>query len=244
MRELWQEDWTLGALDVSPARRLRFSALLAKVQLASIAHATALGAGREKTLDRGLLWAVSRVRARFARVPRYDERVRLVTWPGETMHALFPRYFELLDGEGRQLVLGSSLWLLMDGRTRRMAFPEEWGVEVPGLVRGDEPELPPALLPVRGPESGRTVLYSDTDLNGHMNNSRYADWADDLLGGERLAGLELRLAQINYQREAREGTALLLRSSFSGGVLRAEGLEETQRVFSVFEEFEETGGGA
>jgi len=238
---IWEEKWTLGALDVDPARRLRLSALLGKLQTVSIAHTTALGMGREKTLDRGLLWAVSRVRLVFARVPVYDEDLCLTTWAGETMHALFPRYYELRDAAGHAVAQGSSLWLLMDENTRRMAFPEEHGILIPGFCRGGEPALPPALPAVRGGETDRTVLYSETDLNGHMNNSRYADWADDLLGGEFLKNRELRLAQINYQREAREGRTLRLRSCLEGSSFRAEGLEETQRVFSVLEEFSETG---
>ena len=76
--------------------------------------------GREKTLDRGLLWAVSRVRLVFARVPVYDEDLCLTTWAGETMHALFPRYYELRDAAGHAVAQGSSLWLLMDENTRRM----------------------------------------------------------------------------------------------------------------------------
>ena len=69
-------------------------------------------------------------------------------------------------------MLGCALWLLMDERTRTMAFPDEHGVCVPGLTRGCEPPLPPALLPFAGEQTERTVLYSDTDLNGHMKSQK------------------------------------------------------------------------
>ena len=49
-----------------------------------------------------------------------------------------------------------------------MAFPEEHGILIPGFCCGGEPALPPALPAVRGGETDRTVLYSETDLNGHM----------------------------------------------------------------------------
>lgn len=233
----WEEPWQLGALDVGPARRLRLSALLGRLEQASIAHTTALGMGREKTLDRGLLWALSRIRLEFARQPVYGERLTLATWPGETLHALFPRYYELRGESGERVMLGCALWLLMDERTRTMAFPDEHGVCVPGLTRGCEPPLPPALLPFAGEQTERTVLYSDTDLNGHMNNARYADWADDLLGGAYLGAHTLRLAQLNYQREALEGRTLLLKSRLQDGALRAAGRLDAARAFDLLEEF-------
>jgi len=236
---VWEENWTPGALDVDAGRRLRLSALLGRLEAVSIAHATALGVGREKTLDRGLLWAVSRVRAEFSRVPRYDEPLVLSTWPGETMHTLFPRYYELRDGRGERLARASSLWLLMDARTRKMAFPGEWGIEVPGCARGDEPELPGPVAPFEGQSSLRTVLCSETDLNGHMNNGRYADWADDLAGGAYLLARTLRLAEINYQRELAEGAEVTLRCLLSPDRLLVSGYEGNVRAFALRETFSE-----
>ena len=53
--------------------------------------------------------------------------------------------------------------------------------------------------------------YSDTDINGHVNNTRYADFVCDAL---RLEGLPrsrfLSELQIGYTAESRAGDVLTL----------------------------------
>ena len=84
--------------DTDANRALRLSRLFTLLQEASIAHTTLLGMGREHTLDRGLLWIVTLQRAQISRLPVYDERIVLKSWPGKTMHLLFPRYYRIEDG--------------------------------------------------------------------------------------------------------------------------------------------------
>ena len=94
--------------DVDQYRRLRPSVLFGMLQEAAIAHTEALGMGREKTLDRGLLWIVALQQVSIRRMPVYDETVTLYSWPGKTMHLFFPRYFRMTDAAGEVLLEGSA----------------------------------------------------------------------------------------------------------------------------------------
>ena len=53
-------------------RRLRISTMFEWFQEGSITHTEELGCGREKTLDKGLLWVVTLQRAEIGRLPLYD----------------------------------------------------------------------------------------------------------------------------------------------------------------------------
>ena len=88
---VYRKQLRLRNRDVNLYRRLRTSTMFEWMQEASIRHTEELGMGREMTLDRGLLWVVTLQRAEIARMPEYDECVTLESWPGETMHLLFPR---------------------------------------------------------------------------------------------------------------------------------------------------------
>ncbi len=198
----------LGNGDVDLHMRLRTSALFGLLQEASIRHTEALGAGRAVTLDRGLLWAVTLQRCEIARMPTYDEKVTVETWPGETMHVLFPRYYVLRDERGEPLLRASALWVLMDQKTRKLVFPERAGVRVEGTVTGEElslPTPPPALE--THPVGRFRVPYSYVDLNGHMNNARYFDLAEDRLPAPA-EGRPLREVLSQYAGEARLGEEL------------------------------------
>lgn len=206
--------------DTDAYRRLRLSRLFAFLQEAAIAHTEALGAGRERTLDRGYLWVVTVQQAKIARLPEYDETVTLESLPGEIMHTLFPRYYRLLSENGEELCSAAALWALMDQKTRGMAFPEKAEVFVPGAEAPWQTFMPaPPRLPENGAESTFTVPYSYVDLNGHMNNTRYLDLAEDLMDpalrrrqvkevrteftGEATCGETLRLFLSQQNREAR-----------------------------------------
>ena len=205
---VYERRFRLKSSDVDKDRRLRTSVLFSMLQEAAITHTEELGMGREKTLDRGLLWIVTLQRAEIERMPGYDEDVVLRSWPGRTMHLLFPRYFSLETEGGEPLLKASSIWSLIDAKTRAIVFPEKHGIEIEGVATGAEIALPSAPRPVGAngladgtapqpvgangladgtapqlstAERSFTVPYSFVDLNGHMNNTRYFDLAEDMI---------------------------------------------------------------
>ena len=207
---VYREKILLRSKDVDMYRRLRLSRLFELLQEASIRHTEQLGMGREKTLDKGLLWVVTMQRCEIARMPEYDERITLSSWPGPMMHVFFPRYYRVADEKDQTLIAASAMWMLVDEKARKMVFPDEWGVEIGGVTTGQEIRLPGGIakLPVTA-ERDFTVPYSYVDLNGHMNNTRYFDLAEDCLG-EAAAGKRLTEISVEYQNEARLGETLRL----------------------------------
>ena len=172
---------------VTCCRRLRLSVLLEFFQEASIAHTEALGMGREKTLDRGLLWIITKQHVGIRRMPEYDEEITIRSWPGEMMHVLFPRFYEVVSG-GDVIITGSALWMLIDAESRGFIFPDEHGIEIGEMNTGHALPLP-ATIRERLPEAGdprvrtvpRTASFSMLDINGHINNCGYFDLTDDLI---------------------------------------------------------------
>ena len=224
---VYREELRLRSRDVDMFRRLRTSELMRWLQEASIRHTEQLGMGRDKTLDKGILWMLTMQSVEIRRLPVYDEEVVLKSWPGPTMHVLFPRYCSLETAGGEPLLRSSALWTLVDGKTRKMVFPESCGVQLPGVVTGEEIALPrPLAKPAAGESRQFTVPFSYIDINGHMNNSRYYDLAEDLLGQAAL-GRPLTATQVDFVSEARCGEELTVSWSEDGGVYTLVG--ETDR---------------
>ena len=207
---VYREEILLRSKDVDMFRRLRTSELFRLLQEASIRHTEQLGMGRDKTLDRGVLWVLLMQRAEIARMPEYDEKIVLKSWPGKTMHLLFPRYYSLETASGEPLLKASALWSLVDAKTRKVVFPEKYGVVIEGVVTGEEIAMPGSVAKSDCTcEREVTVPYSFVDLNGHMNNTRYFDLAEDSVGAAE-AGRLLRGVSVEYQNEARLGETLHL----------------------------------
>lgn len=223
---VYREEILLRSKDVDLYRRLRPSRLFELLQEASIRHTEQLGMGREKTLDKGLLWVVTMQRCEIARMPEYDENIVLTSWPGKTMHVFFPRYYRVADGQDNTLLSASALWMLVDEKTRRMVFPDDWGVEIEGVTTGREIRLPSGLAKLLCTEEAAfTVPFSYVDLNGHMNNTRYFDLAEDHFP-PAAAGKKLLAVSTEYSAEARFRDALTLRWGRENGRYYMEGLAE------------------
>ena len=213
---IYQKEFRLRNSDVDIHRKLKLSTMFEMFQEASIAHTEQLGAGRARTLDRGLLWVVAMQYARINRTPEYDERIVLSSWNGNLMHVLFPRYYRIESEEGETLVEGSALWSLISAETRKPVMPERAGIEIPGTVTGTEPPLPAIIR--QADLTDRTdfsVPYSYVDMNGHMNNTRYFDLVQDVLF-PRTNGNIPRHINIEYAREARLGDRIAVCTSETG----------------------------
>lgn len=177
---IYTKQYTLKNTDVNLFRVLRTSRLFEFLQEVSILHTEQLGAGKEKTLDKGLLWVVTMQRCEIYRLPEYDETITLETYPGKQMHVLFPRYYFFKDEKENTLIKAGAIWTLVDQETRHFAFPEEYDIHIEG-EKDDTICLPSPLPSIHeGKETVFTVPFSYVDLNGHMNNARYFDLVDDI----------------------------------------------------------------
>lgn len=199
---IYQKQFQVLSSEVDMHRRMRLSALFTHLQESAIAHTQALGAGREKTLDRGLLWIVTQQTVAVNRLPAYDETLLLESWPGKTMHLYFPRYWRILDDRGGCLIEASSLWALMDQNSRHLAFPEEYDIAIEDMS-GERPSALPKRIKAQPAPALQefTVPYSYVDLNGHMNNTRYFDLAADHLPPD-LSMNRIREIRAEYTGEA------------------------------------------
>ena len=123
---------------------------------------------------------------------------------------MFPRYYEILSEQGETIVRASAVWSLMDAAARSAVFPEEHGISIPGEERGGEL---PWLVPVRPLDAVHretfSVPYSYVDINGHLNNTRYFDLAEDSIPAAA-EGRPLREVTAEYNREVRLGETLSL----------------------------------
>ena len=238
--EIYRKAYQILSSDTDCLRRLRLSRLFTFLQEAAIAHTEALGMGRAKTLDKGLLWIVTLQQAKITRLPVYDEQVTLESAPGQTMHTFFPRYYRLTDESGNELVNAAALWALMDCETRAMVFPEKHGIRIDAQSVPWKTFLPrPPKLPENAAVCDFTVPYSYVDLNGHMNNTRYFDLAEDLLPDEVRKG-SIREILTEYTGEAKPGETLRLELSRAGGEVRLCGTGQ-KRLFRISMQYDSGG---
>ena len=224
--------------------RCKPSALLRFAQDAAGEHCVLLGTDWDSMAKHRYFWAVVRQRMEITRLPKDGETVTVKTWPMPTTRVAYPRATEGFDEAGNSLFKIISLWVIMDMDTRAMVLPGKSGIDVPGTSFGTELKVPGSISAFEGSKDiHRTVTYSDLDLNGHMNNTRYLDWICDLLPAAFHKDHPMKAVSICYMSEALEGQSLRL-SHGEGDVFKVDGsLSQTDasaghtRIFSAQVEF-------
>ena len=96
----------------------------------------------------------------------------------------------------------------------------------------DQPELPGNFnVPEEQKTFTREAQFSEIDLNGHVNNTRYLDWFDDLFDLDFHKEHAWRSVQVNFHNEIRPGEKVEIRLSSKGDAFFAEGVADGCTAF-------------
>lgn len=197
-----------------PDDRVGIDGVASMLQEMAWQHAGMLGFAFTEE-DQAYFWVLYRVRMRFHRRPRWNQRVAMTTWPSG-MHRLYAiRDLRIDDAtiggsEPERLVDISSAWIILDAENRRPVRPERM-LDADVIVDDHLLELPTGRLESIAAEeaSGRLaqarwhpVRPSDTDRNEHVNNARFAQW---LLDGASRTVSGLTDCTLTFQREMKIG---------------------------------------
>ena len=209
MEPIFRQTLLINDSAVDRYGRLKPSMILFYAQEVAGQHCNLLAVDYDTLAKKRMFWAVIRHKVQVTRLPHRDETITVETWPMPTTRAAFPRSVVAYDADGNECFRSISLWVLMDLNNRSMILPGKSGISVVGTLRGNELAAPGSLSPkVLANHRTRPVSFTDLDRNGHMNNTRYLDWIDDLLPSEFHQNHSLREFTVCYLSEAREGQAL------------------------------------
>ncbi|GAB6393104.1 MAG: acyl-ACP thioesterase [Treponematales bacterium] len=219
MKDVWQEEHLVRVGDVDRSDRLTLAKTFDLFQEAAISHAEDLGVGREALAKTGQAWILSRMSVFARRRPRFGERVVVRSWPRSWEKLFTLRDYAILDETGAAVVRGRSGWLILDRETRRPLRVRE---VVEPLPANEGNNAFVALSPGLEGREGlvlagmRVPAYSDIDFNGHVNNTRYIQWIQDITAFETLETAAQTRLDINYLSEVRPGEAVELWSGAFG----------------------------
>jgi len=176
----------------------------------------------DELMERGLSFLLSRMCVDFIRPILQYEDLTVETFALPSRGFSFDRGYRLTDAEGKTVAAGLSVWALYDRNAGRFARVETLG---DGYSGGEAPSVStPArfLIPetvALAPVGERKVMWSDVDVNRHVNNTGYPNILCDYLpdpGAGDLLGMS-----INYRNEAKLGETVGI---FRGEETTPEGL--------------------
>ena len=209
---MYHHEYEIASTQVSPARELRLSSLLQILQDVATDGASYLGIGTDVTYPKGLLWVISRMEIEVISMPKYQQKVDVYTYPGKTLGFFYPRHFVIYDMEGNVMLRAASVWALIHKEDRRVEMHNQFPFIEGETYEGElsRPIKLPALNDAPILEE-RKIRYSDVDLNGHLNNTKYVEMIEDLESGSVHASKRIKHVTLNYEREIHEGETIVLK---------------------------------
>jgi len=229
---VWYEYKTnIDTRDVDGRSCCRPSALLGYLQEAATLAAEHRGFGREVLLEKhGAFWMLARMWYRLDRPLQWGEELTIHTWHRGGKGASMYRDFDLYV-EGKPVGQAVSLWVLVRLEDRKMLrlsqIPELEGTS--GGERNKDIQLSKLRMPEGMSLAERRMMhYSDTDINAHVNNTRYADFACDAIRADLLPeGVFVAGMQLGYHAECRPGEVIDLYTARQEQGCFVHGIDET-----------------
>lgn len=232
MELIYSRDYEIDAIHVDCYGRLKPSVLLYFAQEIAGEHCIGLGTDWDTLNKVNLFWALIRIKVQISRLPKLGQTITVHTWPMPETRTAYPRCTVAYDKDGNECFKIIALWVLMDTKNRTMVLPGRSGITVAGTLQGGEPDAPRAL-PVHPGENTtvKTVGFGELDRNLHMNNTKYLDWAMDLVDADFHKRHDLKEFTICYLSEARHQQQITLTSQVDeANVLYVDGHREKTDV--------------
>lgn len=230
MSTFYETDLRVDSRDVDLFNQCRPSAVLGLLQEAATQAGLALGVSGPQILEKyNCLWMVTRSWVELDAPLRWNDPITVRTWHRGASGASTYRDFDIFR-DGRPVGQAVSQWVMVDVQARTLfrmknlaEFQGTDGGELNKSVKLRRPAMPEQF----DQRARRDMRYSDTDINGHVNNIHYADFACDSFHLEEAGrGKFVRSFQIGYVSECRAGETLWVDTARRGEELFARGVGE------------------
>lgn len=204
---IWSEDYRVTALDVDMTGTFRASAMMRYMQETAYRHMAGTGPTEEELRARGQAFLLSRILLEVHGELRHGDAFTLKTFAEQSRGISFGRVFLIYSADGGLVAEARTVWVLYDFGERRIMRVDSIDTRY-----GSEPPLEEIALPRRlalpaeaelVPCCVRRVDYPDVDVNGHMNNTVYADFLCGNVPEIRAGEARVSSLYINYSNESK-----------------------------------------
>ena len=204
---MYKEEVIISSNDIDASLHVKIACLMRIIQDVIMHHTEVLGVGQSETIDKNIIWVVTRIKMEITRLPKYQEKVVIKTYPGQTTAILYPRYLYIEDMNGNVIFRLSSIWALLNKETRQVTNSKIISERIVPEVHENELPLPEKVdigedIVLK---ETRKVHYSDVDLNGHLNFTKYIEYFEDLHNNDFYGKHHPKTIILNYSKEIKEG---------------------------------------
>lgn len=205
-----EKDYSVSYNHIEPNKILKFSSLQDFMQDIAAENAQDCDFGYSFMIKNNLAWFVIKYRLEFIDYPILIDKVKIITRPRGAQKFIANRTFEILNNN-RIIGKAFSQWVMVDIDSREIVDVRKVLPDIPDYQQNDEDlkcEKIPSLKKVDKAVELK-ALYQDLDVNGHVNNTVYINWALESLPYDFRIKHKPKIVDMYFKKEALFGDAIL-----------------------------------
>ncbi len=213
--EKYEKQFEISSYECDENKNLRIRSLFNLFQDLADNHAAKIGVGYDYCVENKLGWIGGAYHVQIERLPVWNDKVILTTWPSMKTAVTAIREFEMRDAvTGDVLVRASSQWVLIDAVRMRPVSVLQHLTHCDAIEeRAVETDFRKLSVPERIDYTATQIARTDDmDLNHHVNNAVYPTWILDALPVDYLNTHALSELQIQYKSPAKAGATVIVQT--------------------------------
>lgn len=209
----FEHKFEIGFRDVGKSNKITNKGLLGYIEDTAGMHSNLVGYGLNDIERTNLTWILLNWKIRIFKRPLYGESILVRTWARNSVKFYTFRDFEVYNSKNELVAIATSKWVLLDAQTMSLTKISEdlinkYQPETKKVFE-DEKEIGKLDFPTEFEYvSPYTIQRKDIDINQHVHNVSYLDFAYEILPEEVYNNSNLDTFEILYKKETKLGETI------------------------------------
>lgn len=195
--------------DVKTSNQISNKAILKVLENAGGMHSDSVGQGLNHINETGTSWVLLAWKVKIIKRPTYNTEITINTWSRNSNRFYSYRDYEIYDENNELCIIATSKWTLINIKDGSLAEITPRIIEV---YQDEENSVfeEKTIAKLREPESFENqikykTLRRDIDINNHVHNLYYLDFAYEALPEEIYRSEECNNIEIMYKKQIKLG---------------------------------------
>lgn len=195
----------IGVSDIGKSNKITNKSIIKILENVGGMHSESLDVGLNSIESTGISWILLGWKIKVVQRPKYNEELNVETWGREYNRAFTYRDYKIYDEAGNLCVIATSKWSIIDIKNGKLAeiTPE---LMEPFQIEDNKVFEEESNLKIKEPKTATSqITYKiqrrDIDINNHVHNLYYLDFAYEALPHEVYEKGECNNIEIMYKTQ-------------------------------------------
>ena len=209
MSKIYEKIYEVEYRDTNPRRTCKFSSYMEFMSDIAFKHDASLGLSISDLLETNHTWVVFDYKIKTFKETNYQDKLRVTTYIKTFKKYFAVRVFEIYNNKNELVLQSESLAFFIDMiKVKPSTIPDYYYDKY--QICEEDKNIKIEKLKLKKPEridieKKFEVRYSDIDTNGHVNNTKYMEWALEIVPRDIILNYKMSRIKVNFIKEVQYG---------------------------------------